>query len=221
MRTALRSVSAAGLLLFLAVAIATFATPRFFERQARHYLVERLRAETVERYPGLSGVEAGLLAALCKHDCAEPAGLPALVRAALARVAAQDRVHRLEEGLDRVKRWAQGRFDALVDRFLRDVRIFALTNALMFLLAFLVLAADPPPRVALIVSGALIAGAAAGTALYLFAQDWLQTFIFSDYLGATYAIWVALIVAAELDVLLNRARLLGSLVGGWAVHPPH
>src|SRR3954468_2257870 len=130
MQAALRSISAAGFLVFLAVAIASFAGPRFFERQAKQSLVERLRAEVSRKYPslppggGLEGVtrqlqaRAGvardllqsgypdvvgaLVSSLCKHDCHGSRW------AALARDLLQERLQRLEAGLGRVKDWAQG-----------------------------------------------------------------------------------------------------------------
>jgi len=233
MRTALRAASAAGCLIFLGVAALSFAGPRFFERRAKTYLVERLRGEVVEKHPALAAADLdgaiarlrehaettrkllesrypdalGLaLASLCKHDC-EQAPLTALVRDVL-----HERLQRLEGGIDRLRRWAQGRFDELIDRLLRDVRIFALTNAVMFLLAFLMASADPLPRAVRLISGALMAGAAAGTLLYVFGQNWLQIFIFSDYAGFAYVAWVALIVGAELDVLFNRGRVTQTLL---------
>src|SRR5205814_6041666 len=163
-------VSAAGFLLFMAVAIASFAGPRFFERHAKQVLVERLREEIGKNYPALAPagaleglairLQAGavenrrllesryphavgvLLESLCKHDCGDRTQWAALVRDLL-----QERLERLESGLERVRRWTQGRFDELIDRILRDVRVFALTNTLMFLLAFLaVSSSERPPR---------------------------------------------------------------------------
>jgi hypothetical protein len=221
MRAALRSVSAAGLLLFLALAAATFARPRFFERQAKAYLVERLHDEALERFPALRGLGLDLGPVLCKYDCAQRGQLPALVRAAAGRLVLPDRLHRFSEGLERAKQWAQQRFEGMVERLLRDVRLFALTNALMFLLAFLMASAEPLSRPVKIVSGALIGGATAGTLLYLFGQNWLHTLLFSDYFGWAYVAWVASIVAAELDILLNRARVMGSLLQAFVDHPPH
>jgi hypothetical protein len=72
-----------------------------------------------------------------------------------------------------------------------------------------------------LISGALIVGATAGTLLYVFGQSWLQTILFSQYAGGAYVVWVALIVAAELDVLFNRGRVVGSLLGGIASFEPH
>jgi hypothetical protein len=239
MQAALRSISAAGFLVFLAVAIASFLGPRFFERQAKQYLAERLRAEVSRKYPSLAGggalegvtdhlraragearelLQSGypdaigaLVSSLCKHDCGHGSRWAALVRDLL-----QEHVKRLEAGLDRVKEWAQGRFDELIDRILRDVRIFALTNSLMFALAFLAASVERPSRALLVIAGALSIGAAAGTGLYLFAQDWLHIILFADYVGWIYVVWVALIVAAELDLLLNRGRVVGGLLGGVA-----
>jgi hypothetical protein len=206
MRPALRSISAAGCLLFLGLSVATLAGPRFFERRAKQYLVERLGAEVEQRYHGLR-----VLDTLCKHDCGLRAGQTwGAVRAWLP--------NGLELAWMRVRDRVQARFDTMIDRLLRDVRIFAGTNALMFLLAFLAASSDPAPRALTVISGALIASATLGTALYLFAQNWLTTLLFGDYLGWGYLVFVVVIVAAELDLLLNRGRLLAALGEGigWA-----
>ena len=50
----------------------------------------------------------------------------------------------------------------------------------------------------------------------MFAQNWLQTLIFSDYVGTTYIVWVGLIVGVELDLLLNRGRLVAAFVSSVA-----
>jgi hypothetical protein len=121
---------------------------------------------------------------------------------------------------DRVRRWTEERVDRIVARVVRDVQVFAVTNAVMFLLAFLMASAETPARAVTIIAGALVAGATAGTWLYLFAQSWLHTVLFSDYVGAAYVGWVALIVAAELDVLLNRARVTNAVLGGIAAVLP-
>lgn len=208
MRTAVRSISAVGCLTFLALFVATLAGPRLVERHARQYLIERVGEEAQRNHPALSRLGAAVaelqaLSALCKHDCLER---PAAAHNPLLSWA--------RGGLDRVRDWAQGRFTEMIDRVLRDVRIFALTNALMFLLAFLAASADPAPRALTIIAAALVVGAAIGTGLYVFGQDWLYTILFADYVGAAYVVWVVLIVAAELDLLLNRGRIIGALVEG-------
>jgi hypothetical protein len=80
----------------------------------------------------------------------------------------KERPATLEVGLDRLHQWAQGRYDRLVGEILHDLRIFARTNTLMFLLAFIgAYSAKAPPRVLTIVSAALSAAAVVGTVLYV------------------------------------------------------
>jgi hypothetical protein len=234
----LRIASALGFLLSAVAFVACIAAPEALERRARAYVVTRIRAEAVARYPALQelarfeGLAESLrariargthllearapdliatwLSALCRHDCPEPSDTAAALREAL-----QAGIRRLGLGLERVEEWAQGRYFGLVAAILRDLAIVTGTNALMFLLAFLAAwRAQAAPRVLALIAGALILAATAATALYLFAQDWLQTLLFADYVGTAYLAWVALIVAAELDLLLNRARVARALLGG-------
>jgi hypothetical protein len=78
----------------------------------------------------------------------------------------------------------------------------------MFLLAFIgAYSAKAPPRVLTIVSAALSAAAVVGTVLYVFAQNWLQTLIFSDYVGSPYIVWVGLIAVLKVEDLQGRVSL--------------
>jgi hypothetical protein len=232
----LRVVSAAGFLLFATLLGALVASPESLERRAKEEVVQRLRAEVLQKYPALGrlgdfegaaenlrtraararrflqsqgpDLVAAWLSQLCRHDCPDETEMASLVRDIV-----RERLRTLEIGLDRLHQWAQGRYDQLVGEILYDLRIFAGTNTLMFLLAFIgAYFAKAPPPVLTIVSAALVAAAVAGTVLYLFAQNWLQTLIFSDYVGTTYIVWVGLILGVGLDLLLNRARLVDAFV---------
>jgi len=237
----LRVGSAAGFLLFAASLGALVASPESLERRAKEEVVQRLRAEVLQKYPAVGrlgdfeGAADSLrtkaarasrflqsqgpdliavwLLQFCRYDCSDETEMASLVRDIV-----RERIRSLEVGLDRLQQWAQGRYDELVGEILHDLRIFAGTNTLMFFLAFIgAFSARASPRVLTIVSAALIAGAVVGTLLYVFAQNWLQTLIFSDYVGTSYIVWVGLILGVELDLLLNRGRLVDgfvNLVGG-------
>jgi hypothetical protein len=98
---------------------------------------------------------------------------------------------------------------------LRDLRVFTGTNAVLFLLAFFVAGSRwAHRRLLLVLSASLVGAALLGTWFYLFQQDWLHTLIYANYVGTAYVVWVGLLLLAELDVLLNKGRLLRALVDG-------
>jgi hypothetical protein len=96
---------------------------------------------------------------------------------------------------------------------LRDIRIFAGTNALAFALLALVVWFRRKAGLQSLLPAVVLGGsvAIAGSA-YLFNQDWLHTLLFSDYVGYGYAAWMLVLVALLADIVFNRARVTTELV---------
>lgn len=239
---ALRIAAAVGFLVFAAAFAALLLAPAALERRAREYVVERMRGEAVKRYPGLGAISRfeeargqlraqvaraqeylqseepdiiGLwLASLCKHDCGDRAAKAAAI-ARTVREGERSAIGRLEATFEKLKGWAQGRYDGLIGELVRDLRIFTGTNAVLLLLAFVAARSTEAPRGVLTTISALLIGASAlGVWGYVFAQNWVQTIIFADYTGAAYAVWMAVILVVELDVVFNKARLVRGVVDG-------
>ena len=58
----------------------------------------------------------------------------------------------------------------------------------------------------------LVVAAVVTAGLYLFAQDWLRTLVFADYLGFGYVAYLLLALAFLTDVAFNRARISRQLL---------
>ena len=56
-------------------------------------------------------------------------------------------------------------------------------------------------------AAALAGGGVVTAGLYLFAQDWLHTILFNDYVGLAYVAWLGVVVLLLDDILGNRARV--------------
>jgi len=108
------------------------------------------------------------------------------------------------------------------DKLTREFRIFTGTNTLVFIAAayfkrragvFLL-----APALALVVAATITGG------LYLFNQNWLQTIIFSSYVGFGYVGYMAVAFAFLCDILFNQTRVTAKLTNlslhavGSAIH---
>ena len=90
----------------------------------------------------------------------------------------------------------------------RDIRIFAASNAIAFLLLVLVSVLKPEHTRELFVPGVLLAISTLSCAwLYVFEQNWLLTLIHGDYLGFAYTAWLGVVYLLLCDVWLNGARV--------------
>ncbi len=47
---------------------------------------------------------------------------------------------------------------------------------------------------------------------YIFEQNWLLTLIYSDYLGFTYAAYLAIVFGFICDVVFNNARITTEII---------
>lgn len=102
-------------------------------------------------------------------------------------------------------------------RLMCEFRVFTAANALVLLFLGIAVAARRNARVHLLPPAVILTTGAAVTAyLYLFAQDWLHTILYGDYVGLAY---VPVLGAASLflaDILLNRARVTARTINAVA-----
>ena len=158
---------------------------------------------------------------LCRFDCDE---LPDFERQRV-RQGAIERVSRWlprdQRTLPRVSEWARGRYQVLMGELLRDLGVVTLTNALTFALAALAILRSYGSRAALLLATILTVAALGASWLYLFAQNWLHTMLFSTWLGYGYVVWVLLFAAALCDLAFNRGRVLNLVVNAIATAVEH
>ncbi|HEY3495753.1 MAG TPA: hypothetical protein VGK73_13740 [Polyangiaceae bacterium] len=222
---------------FLVLALA----PGLVERHARDALVDRIAAATFERYPELEAASWGtalfsglrseaktlrelrdspelealsaLVSSFCVYECKETKDVGAKLRGALSSY-----LRGIDGALQRVEDWARGRYHELVGELIRDLRIFAATNAVLCVLAAIAARRETgPERLRIGISSILAVSVLLGAWFYLFAQDWLQTLLFADYVGYAYLAWVAIFASVLADAVFNRGRTLEALLSSLAV----
>lgn len=123
------------------------------------------------------------------------------------------RLSTLERAGPQLRRVIEGRYGEIVADLLRDVRIFAGTNLLAFLL-LLILSVLKPDRVRQLFVPGVLLGMAAVTAsgFYLLGQNWFFTLLYGDYVGLAYGVWLLLIFGLFCDIALFGARITTRIV---------
>ena len=111
---------------------------------------------------------------------------------------------------------------AVVADLTRDIRIFAASNFIAFLLLLLVSFLKPDAVRELFVPAVLLTISTLTCAyLYVFEQNWLLTIVHGNYLGFAYAAYLGVAFLFLCDVWFNKARLtiklMESLVSGVTV----
>ncbi|MEJ8293005.1 hypothetical protein WKI45_09250 [Delftia tsuruhatensis] len=100
---------------------------------------------------------------------------------------------------------------------LREFRIFTASNALVFLALTGVTARRRQAGLQLALPAIVLVTASVVTAmLYLFAQDWLHTVLFSSYIGLAYMAYLVFAIALLSDIAFNRARVCTRAINGIA-----
>jgi len=175
-------------------------------------LAERHETEIIELKERLvSGINAQVAAVVARMqdlncECRQ------LMTQAL-NIATSLRIASLERAEPQLRRFIEGRYVEIVDDLLHDLRIFTGTNLAAFGLLLGLSFAKPAHVRQLFVPGILLAVAAiVASSIYIFGQNWFFTLLYSDYMGAAYAIWLALIYGFLADIALFQARITTAIV---------
>ncbi len=243
MKLALRLLSVVGVVLFGLLLALTFLSPIHVERAARTFIqseIERKLSAELAIAGGLSrdtrvGRLAGALAERHAGEIAQlrgrlASGLHTQIATVVGRMqsldcacrqrlrqgldaAAQSRISRLERAEPQVRQLIEGNYAAIVVDLLHDLRIFAGTNLLAFLL-LLILSIVKADRVRQLLVPAILLGAATLTAsaFYLFGQNWFFTLLYADYFGWTYGLWLLVIFGLFVDIAMFKARVTTPIV---------
>jgi hypothetical protein len=242
---ALRVLGALGAVVFGLFFALTFSTPQWVERFAVEYIESRVsesidsRIDAIRPGPGESAaarVAKGLyerneaaLESLKQHF---KDGVREKWASALAEVrnfdceCRQKWLNALESGTQlhmrslealsqRLTDFIQASYMEVATDLKRDIRIFAATNAAMFLLLVLLSFLKPQAVRHLFAPGMLLGVATLLCAyLYVFEQNWLLTIIDGSYLGFAYAAYLVVVFLFLCDIALNRGRVTTRLVNG-------
>ena len=247
MKLTLRLLGLAGTLIFAVALALTFVSPIHYERAARNFIQHQIERQIVDRMgitPGdVRETRAGRalemladrheteIAALRRHVSA---GLNAQIAAVVARMqdlscecrerlrqgldlAIESRLSTLERAGPQLRRVIEGRYGEIVTDLLHDLRIFAATNLVAFLL-LLVLSFVKPDRVRQLFVPGILLGAATVTAsiVFIFGRNWFFVLLYGDFVGWGYGLWLILIYGLLIDIALFEARVttgIASMLG--------
>jgi len=146
---------------------------------------------------------ARVAAAMLDPDCACRARLTAAFDAA-----ARQHLLSLSQVRVRLASLIESAYANARAQLLREFRIFTASNAVAFgMLGAVTLVRRKAGLQLMLPAAALVGGVVVTAGLYLFAQDWLHTILFNDYVGLAYVAWLGVVVLLLADVLGNRARV--------------
>lgn len=232
-RRCLLAVAVCGFVVFAALWTLSMVRPHVIEASARTLLMAEVERRTQAR---LDAVSDGALAGVARKAMATHADETAQLHrtkeslservsstvdamadpACACRARARDQaIAGIDARLERLASWDL-RLEALIqraymhtaDHLQREVRIFAGTNALVFLMLGVIAWRKAAATWQLLVPGfTLLASVGISTWFYLFNQDWVRTIVFSEYTGYGYAVWLGILLALLTDILANRARV--------------
>ncbi|MRV74324.1 hypothetical protein GJ700_21695 [Duganella sp. FT92W] len=241
MRKTILCLSLAGTLLFGTAFILSWLNPIWIERMASTAVRVEVERAAGERVDALSGAPIVGLAqrALGRTDAeiertreAMRSEIPANVarvatamldpdcacRARLKSAADASRrqhLHSLSQLRVRLTSLIESAYADVRAKLLREFRIFTASNAAALAMLGAVTLVRPKARLQLMLPAAALAGGVVvTTGLYLFAQDWLHTILFNDYVGLGYVIWLSVVILLLTDILGNRARVSTRMANG-------
>ena len=241
----LRSIGVLGAALFGFFFLLTFSTPQWVEQFAVDFIETRVSEKvnsSIEGWkPDAGESVAGRIAGILYEQNQETLdqlkqqfrnGVRETWAAALAEVRDLDcecrekvlnflesgsvgYMQALQAGNERIKQFIQASYMDVATDLKRDIRIFTVTNAGVFLLLVLVSFLKPRGVRHLFVPALLLCVAALVCAYgYVFEQNWLLTVINGSYLGIAYAFYLGLVFLLLCDIALNRGRVTTRLVNG-------
>jgi hypothetical protein len=245
-RWVLRVTGFAGLAIFATFFVFTWATPQWVEDFGADYIegevIERVDAgiDGIKLPQGDNAV-ARFASALVQKNEEKIASLQRLksrarelLASALAQVRDPDcacriwlenainsgvsgRILTLQADNQQITGFIQGTYLKTAADLKRDIRIFAASNSLCFLMLIAISFAKPQAIRHLFVPGILLFFAALLCAgMYVFEQNWLLTIIHGNYLGFAYLAYLGVVFLFFCDIVLNRGRVTTTIANGFA-----
>lgn len=241
MRQTILGLSLAGTLLFGIAFILSWLNPIWIERMASTAVRFEVEREAGIRVDALSGAPiVGLAQRALKRTDAEiertreamrreiPANVARVATAMLdpncacrarlksaADAGRQQHLLSLSQLRVRLTSLIESAYADVRTKLLREFRIFTGSNAVALAMLGAVTLVRPKARLQLMLPAAALAGGVVvTTGLYLFAQDWLHTILFNDYVGLGYVVWLGVAILLLTDILGNRARVSTRIANG-------
>lgn len=234
MKISLRIAGLLGFILFTSMYVLTYGSPKQLEESARGFIKIQIEKEVREKAAVITGSSLGVKAksladklgfqeSQLKQDLDN--NLPEKIASIMARMCGYDcerkkqlannigesylnKIQNLKVGQVNLADIVKGKYVEIVKSLKTDIRIFTLSNALMFLVLFLISALKPQAIKQLYVPATLLfSSTLIATSFYVFGQDWFYTIIYNDYMGLAYLVYLGIIFGFLLDIVLNKCRV--------------
>ena len=241
-----RIIAVVGIVIYSSVLYLTFSVPDWLEDFASSYIEEKLTQKINSSIDGFSApTQEGLLGDLARkaysaneerieglkarlkskaHESmanalAEIRNLDCECRSKYAKVLKQGfefRLSSLQAANDKIVETIHKGYMSVVTDLKRDVRIFSISNIVVFLLLLLVSFLKPSAQLHLMIPAVLLAVATLICSyFYLFEQNWLLTIIHSDYVGFGYLGYLAFVALFLSDIVFNRGRVTAGVLNAF------
>ncbi len=216
----------------------TFINPSTIEEKARVYIAEKIEERVMEEVnkvlpnlesdtlsrglnvlgnvlgDELDGINAFLdgdlrqsilsvVEGVCVYDCDSRS----LIVEAIINLN-EDRAIELSNGLNNIESFIKGEYYVLIEKILLDLRIFFVTNAIIFGLILLAYTGFRERKMKLtVVINIAILSTLTCILFYIFRDSWFYTILFDNYWGYAYVTYNVLLFAFLMDIIFNKARV--------------
>ena len=234
MKITLRLTGLFGLSMFLSAFLLTYGVPQVVEDSAKGFVKQQLESEVKERLEqaadsglgqkvkrladrlgfqesqlkkdledDLPGKIASIMASMCGYDCEKKKQLASGIRDGYL-----EKIKSLQVAQVNLSELVKGQYVKIVTNLKQDLRIFTMSNAIMFAFLLLISLFKPQAVKQLYVPGGLLLLATlVASSIYLFGQDWFYTIIYNDYMGYGYLVYVLVIFGFLMDTVFNKCRI--------------
>jgi hypothetical protein len=243
MSITLRSIGIFGILLFGILFSVTFVSPKAIEESAKGFVKYQIEKEVLEKYKDASqsavankafdiagrlGFEKGklqedlnnklpekiasIIASMCNYDCEKKKAVAKSITSGYL-----ERIKSINVAQDTLGNIIKGKYIEIVGNLKVDLRIFLVTNFIMFFILLTVSFTKPKAIAHLFLPGMLLVVATIiSSSIYIFGQDWFYTILYNDYMGFGYLAYITVIFGVLVDIVFNKARVTTEVLNGLA-----
>jgi CII-binding regulator of phage lambda lysogenization HflD len=239
MKLSIRLIGLAGGIFFLFAFAVTFTSPIHIEKAAKEFIRGEIESQVNQRIDTAQNTSLTKLSNLLANQYQDQIsdiqqklkeGLPEKIAITIAQM--QDlscecrnklanRIQQsyelqlvsLNQAQNQLVSIMQGKYVEIVNKLLRDIKIFTGTNALIFMLLLLTSYFNQRAIAQLFLPCCLLLVATSiSSYFYVFNQNWFFTIIYNDYVGFGYMAYLFVIFLFLCDMVFNKARVTTTIL---------
>jgi hypothetical protein len=239
MKKIIASVSLIGFIIFGAISISTFIAKEQIQKTASDFLVMQIEVEVQKHLQGLIMLsnKASQLKFIKTKYSEEierlnkylSGDLPKIIGKVVSDIyegkikeetvqnfvsdSMKSKISSLDYAISNIEIMISGKYYEILNRLIKDIRVFSVCNAFLFLIALLIASSKKiTARQAMLSTLLLLIATIASTTIYIFGQNWFYTIVFNKYVGFSYLIYVGIIFLFQCDLVFNKARVTDGII---------